>query len=74
MGYTFAAGMPHVRINLARRFAENKGYDILISVFSNPLFKWTSAEVFMHILKLLHVQEVRVILFYLSLLTPSILT
>ena len=58
MGYTFATGMPHVRINLARRFADNKGYDILISALSNPLYKWTSAEVFLHILKLLHVQEV----------------
>lgn len=58
MGYTYSSGMPLVRISLARRFAELKGFESLVSVFGNPNYKWTSAEIFLHVLKVLTIQEV----------------
>eukprot|EP01038_Epipyxis_sp_PR26KG_P004500 gene4500-6357_t len=58
IGYTFSPGYPMIRVQMARRFAEAKGFYMVGEIFKKSDFAWLGSEIMLHILKILTVQEV----------------
>jgi len=61
-GYVFNAGFPNVRINIARKFFDSGGFSFLVTAFNDVNSKWISAEIYINILSLFFIQEVRKII------------
>jgi hypothetical protein len=68
VGYSFTQGHPQVRINMAKKFAEAKGFNLVCEVFKKPDWFWCGSEVLLNILRILTHQEVIFILSFVMTL------
>lgn len=59
VGYTFIPGYPAIRVQIARKFMECKGFTIVSNLLERDDFLWPGGDQLLIILKIITVSEVR---------------
>ncbi len=59
VGFTFSAGFPMVRVQVAKRFADLGGFSVLDSLLQAPSAEWPGGATLLFILKIFEAHEVR---------------
>jgi hypothetical protein len=62
VGYTYNHGYPLVRIQLARKLSEQKGFARIAEVLQRPDLPWMGTEVLFHLLNTMQLNEVRTLI------------
>ena len=57
-GYTFIPGLPIVRIQLAKRWADGGGFAMLVEILQRESFLWPGGDHLLIVLKTLNISEV----------------
>lgn len=58
IGYSFSPGYPVVRLQMARKFAEAKGFNVLMDAMRAPQFPWPGGDVLLNILRTIQNAEI----------------
>jgi hypothetical protein len=63
--YSFNPGYPMYRLQVAKKFHEYKGFNVLIEHLKKPEFPWTGSDDLLIILNMINVPEVNMQSFYI---------